>query len=874
MTNKSELQQAGLMRWLKYIAIGLTSLIIVSIASVVTLALLLEQDELRDALVKVVNRTTDHYLEIKGPMEIDFSLSPSIKVSDISFKTATDDFELHAAEIHLQVDIIPLLSEHLVMHEFLFRDGTIDIRQLPDESEEDAVSTEPLQINTPVIENVNIENLVISYWQQDETEPLHINLDSLKIDDKQDKGAIELTSVGNIDETPFHLEGDFGALALLIAGDQPYPFKIRFDVMGFLTHAEGTIANPNEAGDLDIAVRTEAADVQSLLQLLHVDVPDLGKLTATYKLAGSLNAPQMNDIDISVSNDKAALHVSGAIGNIITAEDLELDYSAAITDDKLLLWLLPDQVPLVNSLKSSGKLSGSADTLSLGDFKLDVSGPRGRKLEIAGSTRFVKAPQPLRDLNATLSISSPDTKFIRQFAETVPLMGPVSSVASISTDADALVIKGIKLTVGTEKKVRIGLQGDIGHITLAPAVDVSGIDIKIELSASDLNALGQQFDQSLPKEGPVKSSARVKGSLGKLHYNGRTSLRNTTITTNLTASFTGDRPRLAGAISIPNLDVHDIGIYPEKWAAETSAPATKDLDQAVVTERLFSKEPIDFSGLNTIDLDLEVTINKLSSTAASIADIYSHILLKNGKLDIKPLKYSVADDVINNDVMINSSTKPPKVSLLVTSDRIDLGLLLADSGSEKSLISGFMTAKVNMRSRGQSPAELAANLDGEINLVTENAKFDKEFHGLVKIDVIGWAITNMVSLKKDINIECAILMTHFNKGMGKTDLHIIKTPDTLIRIDTKLDLVNETMDVVIVPEHKKRLFKTEQDPMKITGPIANPQYKLVSPKDITWEAGRSYLLAPLTISGGLLDNITGLIVEPDEPKGSCDKYLK
>ena len=862
------------MRWIKYIVIGLSSLIIVSIVIIATPILLLDQDEFRDALVKVVNRTTDHHLEINGPLAIDFSLSPSIKVSDLSFKTATDDFELQSAEIHLQVDILPLLSNHLVMHEFLFRDGTIDIRQLPEESAEDAASTEPLQIHTPVIENVNIENLVISYWQQDETEPLHINLDSLKIDDKQDKGPIALTSVGNIDETPFHLEGDFGSLALLTAGDQPYPFKIRFDVMGLLTHAEGTIANPNEAGDLDIAVRTEVADLQSLLQLLHVEVPDIGKLTSTYRLAGTLDAPQMNDVDINVSNDKAALHVSGTVGNILTAEDIELDFSAAIADDKLLVWLLPDQVPLVNSLKSSGKLSGSADTLSLGDFKLDVSGPGGRKLEIVGSTRIVDAPQPLRDLKATLAIASPDTKFIRQFTEAVPLIGPVSATASISTDADALVIKDIKLTIGTEKKVRIGVQGDIGHITLVPAADVSEIDLKLELSASDLNAIGQQFSQSLPKEGPVKSSARVNGSLGKLHYNGRTDLRNTTITTDLTGTFTGDRPRLAGSISIPDLDVHDIGIYPEKRAAKMSEPTAKDSEQAVVTEPLFSKEPIDFSGLNAIDLDLEVTINKLSSTAASIADIYSHVLLKNGKLDIKPLKYSVDDDLINNDVMINSSTKPPKVSLLITGDSIDLGLLLADSGSGKSLIRGFTTVKVDMRSHGQSPAELAANLDGEIDVVTENAKFDKTITNLVKMDVIGWAISNLTSLKKDINVECAMLVMRFNKGMGKTDLHIIDTPDTLIRIDTKLNLVNETMDIVIVPEHKKRLFKTKQDPMEINGPIANPQYKVVSLKDLTFEAGRSYLLAPLTISVGLLDSITGLIVEPDEPKGSCDKFLK
>ncbi len=81
------------------------------------------------------------------------------------------------------------------------------------------------------------------------------------------------------------------------------------------------------------------------------------------------------------------------------------------------------------------------------------------------------------------------------------------------------------------------------------------------------------------------------------------------------------------------------------------------------------------------------------------------------------------------------------------------------------------------------------------------------------------------------------------------------------------------MNVAIVSEHKVRLFKS--DPMKIYGPIANPQYKLVSLKDLTREAGRATLLAPLTITTGLLESITGLILKPEEPKpGSCDKFLK
>ena len=113
----------------------------------------------------------------------------------------------------------------------------------------------------------------------------------------------------------------------------------------------------------------------------------------------------------------------------------------------------------------------------------------------------------------------------------------------------------------------------------------------------------------------------------------------------------------------------------------------------------------------------------------------------------------------------------------------------------------------------------------------------------------------------------------FNKGIGKTDLFLMDTPDSLIRVDADVNLVNETMDIAILSEYKVRLFKKSK-PMKIYGPISNPTYEVVSLADLTRETTRSALLAPLTITKGLLDNITGLVVKPDEPKGSCDKFLE
>ena len=96
------------MRWFKYIFIGLSSLLIATVAMLLTLVLLLDPNHLSAGLAHIVNRTTDNQLEITGPLGVDLSLSPSVKVFGIHFKNAAGDFEFSAAETSLQVDLLSL----------------------------------------------------------------------------------------------------------------------------------------------------------------------------------------------------------------------------------------------------------------------------------------------------------------------------------------------------------------------------------------------------------------------------------------------------------------------------------------------------------------------------------------------------------------------------------------------------------------------------------------------------------------------------------------------------------------------------------------------------------------------------------------------
>ena len=469
------------MRWIKYTFIGLTSLFIAVVAMLVTLVLLLEPNQLRDGLVAVVNRTTDNQLEINGPLQLDLSLSPSVKVSDIHFKNATEDFEFGAADISLQIDLLSMRTTYVIVHEILVKDGFINIRQTPDEVRED--DDQARNVKIPFVERLQIENLVIHYWQPDETEPLEIRLASLQKDAPAGAETVVLTGTGMIDGIAFKLEGESGTAANLLTTDEPFPFNYHFDVMQATIHAEGRIIDPREAAELDITLQMEAPDVQGLLKLLHANAPDIGSLAATGRLTGSLGAPRLDDLELKASRDKVALQLSGTVGNLLSAEDIQFDFSTAIADAELLASLLPQQSSRFNSIKSAGKISGSGRDLLISDYSVDASGPGGLTLVLAGSFRVMGTTQPLRDVQATLSMTSPDTAFVHQFNETIPLMGPVAGTARLSMVSDVLLIDAIKLTAGDKQKLQIDARGVIKLRMAAAENRLDGLTLDIDLQA-------------------------------------------------------------------------------------------------------------------------------------------------------------------------------------------------------------------------------------------------------------------------------------------------------------------------------------------------------------------------------------------------------
>jgi hypothetical protein len=86
----------------------------------------------------------------------------------------------------------------------------------------------------------------------------------------------------------------------------------------------------------------------------------------------------------------------------------------------------------------------------------------------------------------------------------VPELGPVSGNLRLALGRDALGIYEADIDIGSRENSLIKVKGDFGHVRLADASDLSGLRLETDIQTAELARLGKQLDYALPALGPAR----------------------------------------------------------------------------------------------------------------------------------------------------------------------------------------------------------------------------------------------------------------------------------------------------------------------------------------------------------------------------------
>jgi len=311
------------------------------------------------------------------------------------------------------------------------------------------------------------------------------------------------------------------------------------------------------------------------------------------------------------------------------------------------------------------------------------------------------------------------------------------------------------------------------------------------------------------------------------------------------------------------LYLSDFGFNPKE---EDTEPVKVDLDNPGSGD-IFSREPFDIDFLNTFDLDFDVLINQVESHGEmSIDSVKAHIRLKDGDLQVKPLKFLYEGGTM--DVIFGlQAHSPPSFRLQVTADDLKLGPTMAQVQNDVP-INGYSNIHMDITASGQSPHNMAASLNGQISLGFENARIPSKYIQFLSVDVFGWAVSTTFRKDKYADLNCVVAKFEATDGKIQSTVLIADGPNVSLGGSIWLNLRKEIMKIVILPKQKRRLFSSIS-PVTVEGPMRDPHVKAIPAKAAIQEIGTMALVPYVYVPLKLMGKLWSIVDDGDKSGQGC-----
>ena len=324
-----------------------------------------------------IKAATGRDLAINGPIELKLSLEPKVVFNDVRFSNAAGSKiadMVGAKRIEAQVRLLPLLSRNFEVVEIALADPVIVLetdahghRNWDFGAPSTATGATPAP-GTPAaaagalaVGNLVVDNGTLMYVDGERGKTTQVVIDRLAIQARRGDAPIHAEFKGKVGDVALTLDGNFGPLDALRAGQWPYPIE-----------AKGTV------DEKPAAITTKLAVEGDTVQLNDVDLT-FGSFKAKGRIGVvspgerkrytfDLSAPAvaLADVPVPVSAAPAATAPRSAAKFVFSDEPLPADALKAFdADGRLQMASL--------TLRNGMKLANVDMLLSLRDGKLDVS---------------------------------------------------------------------------------------------------------------------------------------------------------------------------------------------------------------------------------------------------------------------------------------------------------------------------------------------------------------------------------------------------------------------------------------------------------------------------------------------------------------------
>lgn len=425
----------------------------------------------------------------------------------------------------------------------------------------------------------------------------------------------------------------------------------------------------------------------------------------------------------------------------------------------------------------------------------------------------------------------------------------------------------------------IELQASAGQTRLKAAGTVTqlaaleALDLNVELQGPSL----QELDRLVGAVLPASRAYRIKGHLGKTGDVWRMEamqgvLGGSDLAGSLVFDRSGGTPFLKGNVQSRRLDFDDLGPLIGATPSGPPAPARTAVKPSGPRQpragKVLPSTPLDFARLKRMDADVLFTATEVrNARGLPLERIRAGVRLDKGALRLDPLALGVAGGEMTGQLALSGQGKAAQVAVRLDGRALQLNRLFPTIEATRSSL-GKISGSVDLQGRGNSVAQWLGSSNGELGFLMGQGQISNillEFLGLDGGEIIKFLVRG----DQTIRLRCSALAFGMERGVMSSRVLLLDTVDTVVRGQGQINLADETLNLVLLPEPKDPSIFSVRSPLRIGGTLAAPD---VGP-DKGALAGRAGLAIALAAINPLLALAATVETGPGED-ANCAQALE
>lgn len=472
-----------------------------------------------------------------------------------------------------------------------------------------------------------------------------------------------------------------------------------------------------------------------------------------------------------------------------------------------------------------------SDTPSAWTLKLDQISFATGTITLTDKLKKIDAVATIRPAGDAVAVGALLDKSAPAAATPAPLYGFAFDVKGTYNKA---VVKGSGQFGGVLSLVDASkpfpLQTDVrvgdNHIVLAGTItdpgNLAALDLQLQLASGSMAHLYELTGVALPDTPPFSTRGHLTGRLRNADsvfryekFSGK--VGGSDLAGTLEYSTAGARPKLVGEVRSERLLFADLA--PLVGASKTGAPAA---DAKLVPGRAIPVTPFRTDRWKAMDADVKFVGKQIIRDAAlPVNDVSAHVIMNDGVLTLDPLAFGVAGGTLTGTIALDGSADPLRGKFTISARGLRLKQLFPTFEPMKTSF-GQVNGDASLAAAGNTPAALAATLDGEVRMLVN----DGVMSGTL-LEQAGLNVANIVLAKlfgdKPVKINCAAAEFIVKKGVLDSRVFALDTTDALINVDGTVNLGNEQLDLNVHPHTKGFRVFSLRSPLYVKGTFKEPQ---------------------------------------------------